>query len=73
MPEAFTFLADAELRPNYQTSAAAWEFAHQMQESLHHPGIPFLGLTVSFGAESYAVVRFSVSGAVWFARYSAGF
>ena len=44
-----------------------------MQESLHHPGIPFLGLTVSFGAESYAVVRFSVSGAVWFARYSAGF
>src|SRR5664279_465638 len=33
MPEAFTFLADAELRPNYQTSAAAWEFAHQMQES----------------------------------------
>ena len=32
-PEAFAFFADAGLSPNYQTFAAAWEFAHQMQES----------------------------------------
>ena len=42
-PEAFAFLADAELRPNYQTFAAAWEFAHQMQEScIIRPGCIFL-------------------------------
>ena len=36
------------------------------------PGIPFLGLKVLFGAESSAVVRLSVSGAVSIACYSAG-
>jgi len=37
------------------------------------PGIPFLGLKVLSGAESSAVVRVSVSGAVSFVCYSAGF
>jgi len=37
------------------------------------PGIPFLGLKVLYGAESSAVVRVSVSGAVSFVCYSAGF
>jgi hypothetical protein len=32
----------------------------------------FLGLTVSFGAESSSAVRFSVSGAFSFGCYSAG-
>ena len=35
-------------------------------------GMPFLGLRVLFGAESSAVVRFSVSWAVSPACYSAG-
>jgi len=35
-------------------------------------GIPFLGLRVLSVAESSAVVRFSVNGAVSFACYSAG-
>jgi hypothetical protein len=35
-------------------------------------GIPFLGLTVPFVAESSAVVPLSVSGAVSFGCYSAG-
>jgi len=36
------------------------------------PGMPFLGLPVLSGAESSAVVRVSVSGAVSFGRHSAG-